>query len=135
MIFGWFRSKPQEPQEPPKPKPEWVYLGWTEVSYADQRGKTTNKDTLQFYALTPDLKKRKANYVWPDQYMKAHGWYQQMVIPWLEGGNLYIPIQNPSDWLKDYCERTCGYKRIDGKWVKPAPIEHREGNVVTLKTK
>ena len=54
-------------------------------------------------------------------------------MTWLEGGNLWTPISNPSDWLRDHTEKKHGFKRVGDVWVKPAPIESREGNVITMK--
>lgn len=115
------------------PPVEWVHLGYVELSYIDEQKKPTSVHVVHFFADKDDLSRRRVE-VLNRSLAEWHNYYQKYVVEWLKGGNLWKPIASPSDWFKAYTARETGHKHVDGKWIKPVPIECREGNVITLKT-
>src|SRR5262249_29245074 len=135
LMFGWFRKK--EPKVPEKYR-DWQYLGWTEIRYYKDGDPDTitSRHTIHFYAKEPELKTRKVEYheqknTYYDP-VKLHTYYQQQVIPWLNGANIYSAIYNPSVIFEKITKDMNGYERIDGVWVKPAPRVERDGNIVSF---
>lgn len=84
----------------------WVYLGYTEVGYVytedapRKKGKKGTAGTMHFWAWANNMKHRK--YTWEvvhepctiNWYKRLPG-YQTTIIPWLEGGDIWKPIQHP----------------------------------------
>lgn len=126
----------------PKHFKNWTYLGWRELTYYE--GDVTNiTETfhIQFYAKGKDLEYRKiecdqARINKTKEYsLKCHGFYQKAIVPWLNGGNIYSPISNPSEAFIEIVSSENGYTFMGGKWVKPAiKVEHKD-NVITLPVK
>lgn len=124
-----FDRKPKEPEKP------WVYLGWQEVSYhtKEEPEVQTNAAVLHFYARGEELKERKVDFV-RHSYIdwEAHRYYQQAVVPWLNGNSLWGPIEHPSEDFKDWTEEHHGYKHKDGKWYKPVQEYESENNILVF---
>lgn len=133
IVYDYF--KPEEP---------WRYLGYTEVSWYDinDQENQIGWDVIRFYARGENLGQRRVE-IGKDKYSpfcaNTHSFYHKYVLPWRDSNtNLYPPIHSPSEWLIEYTKERFGYVRFDhfdGKWVKPAPVEKREDNVITLKVK
>lgn len=120
-MFNWFRRK-------------WDYLGWSEMYFNDQNGKKARSNTVHFSSRRGY---RKVTYSAPlDSLWKNHAFYTQSVYPWLQGDNLYGPINHPSDYLKDLTWNEHGQKWDPKKrWYKPiiaAPNEDKDGLVSDL---
>lgn len=115
-----------------KSKPSWVYLGWIEISFVDENKQKLSSTTVHFYARGDKLKERKfecADY----SYWSRHAFVQQMIIPWVYGNNLWEPIAKPSENLKEWTKKDCGYEWKSNHWYKP--VEHVEANVIKFPDK
>lgn len=115
---------------------KWAYLGFAELKYTSPKDETkiTDRFTVHFYADENELSTRKVEYGERSRFtVETHGYFEKCIIPWLNGENLWGPVLEPSEWLRKYTKEKTGYERVGGKWVKPAPIERREGNVITIK--
>lgn len=109
----------------------WHYLGYSEISWVSE-GETTDTAVIHFYGRGADLSERKVECV-KQRNFERHGWWQTVVVPWLNSGNLYDAISEPSEFFLDWTEQDSGYEWINRDWIKPAPVEKREGNIITLK--
>ena len=87
QLHKWWRNR------------KWVYLGYTQL-WADV-GKPTERTvcSVHFYAWGNNLKKRKwiiqGGPSYTESFLRNQPWYGTKVIPWLNGGDMWKPIQTP----------------------------------------
>ena len=85
-MWNWLRGK------------RWVYLGCNTLFYSDyvEKGYAA---TVHFYIRNGDQSKRKVEIATVFEYTRRNivhsQWYQENVVPWLNGGNLWKPIRSP----------------------------------------
>lgn len=79
---------------------KWEYLGWTQlhdVRHGEQCTKENETAVVHYYARVKNQKKRKVTFSTgsASPWMIRSGWYNRSVVPWLEGGDMWKPIQHP----------------------------------------
>lgn len=77
----------------------WEYLGHSQLvryAAADKEKKNPEKaGVLHFYAWVNNQKKRKVEYSDGNSILKAGNYYQRAIVPWLEGADMWKPIDHP----------------------------------------
>lgn len=94
---------------------EWHFLGRTEIKYTD----TGRKTKIAFFLSQKD-DTRKA--VLLDASMKTHGYWCEYIPLWEHNElSLYVPISEPSKWLKNQLFEKHGMVwSIEKNWWIPA---------------
>lgn len=124
------------PFKPKEPKPPWMYLGWNEIKFADKKDVVMDALVIHFYARGDKFKERKIGHVKrrsPYGDWEHHSYMQKMIVPWLNGENVWGCIKFPSAQFKKWTKEHCGYVWMGENWGKLA--EKIEGNVFKFPSK
>lgn len=129
IVIGWSYSsyrKRQRKANPPK-EAGWNYLGLGECHWVNNNGKKTSTHIFHFWARGPKLEERKVET--RGTGYEDHTWYQKEVLRWEKGDSVWRPIQEPSDFFKDWTAQNHGnvWSTTTKWWVPmstPAPKQN-----------
>lgn len=91
-LWKWYKNR------------KWVYIGYSEWKYiyisGSNKGKNGDAGVMHFYIWKNNDKIRKTrwsqiNYLCDEKWTKGVQRYATEIIPWLEGADLWKPIQHP----------------------------------------
>jgi hypothetical protein len=74
---------------------KWRYIGYSDLVYKSGTKKDQYADTIHFYVRDKNEKIRRIDYSGHSIKNEAHEFYNQMIVPWLEGGDMWKPVCHP----------------------------------------